>query len=199
MTPNGCLINGEGALSQIKTFLLKTWRQPLYPVIAKIISGVLDKMSGRPLALCRTFWACVRHFPQLMTGKYQWSIFQRHWTFDMVPKCPRSFNQESRHTNGRMLPNALPPCFSILPGKLKVYYIHHGILSQETSNSDEYLSPVVLNQRHPGHYQLAHDVMLQTKQNVCLQLKNEVKKVLMSYYLMGSRVTECNLYVFGTP
>ncbi len=43
-------------------------------VIAKIISGVPDKMSGRPSALCRTFWATVRHFPQLMTGKYNWSF-----------------------------------------------------------------------------------------------------------------------------
>ena len=32
-------------------------------MIAKIISGVPDNMSGRPLALCRTFWTPVRHFP----------------------------------------------------------------------------------------------------------------------------------------
>ncbi len=32
-------------------------------VITKIILGVPDKMSGRPSALCRTFWAAVRHFP----------------------------------------------------------------------------------------------------------------------------------------
>ena len=43
-------------------------------VITKIISGVPDKMSGRPSALCRTFWAPVGHFLQLMTGKYQWSF-----------------------------------------------------------------------------------------------------------------------------
>ena len=43
-------------------------------VIAKIISGVPDKMSSRPSALCQTFWAAVRHFSQLMTGKYQWSF-----------------------------------------------------------------------------------------------------------------------------
>ncbi len=45
-----------------------------FTVIAKILSGMLDKMSGRPSALCRTFWAAVRHFSQLMTGKYRWSF-----------------------------------------------------------------------------------------------------------------------------
>ena len=43
-------------------------------VIVKIISGMPDNMSGSPSALCRTFWTPVRHFSQLMTGKYQWSF-----------------------------------------------------------------------------------------------------------------------------
>ena len=45
-----------------------------FSVVAKIISGVPDKMSGRPSALCRTFWAPVIHSSQLVTGKYQWSF-----------------------------------------------------------------------------------------------------------------------------
>ncbi len=36
-------------------------------VVAKTISGVPDKMSGRPSALCRTFWAPVGQFSQLIT------------------------------------------------------------------------------------------------------------------------------------
>ncbi len=37
-------------------------------VLAKIISGLPDKMSGRPSMLCRTFWSLAGHFSQLMTG-----------------------------------------------------------------------------------------------------------------------------------
>ncbi len=40
------------------------------PVLAKIISGLPDKISGRPSLLCLTFWSPVGHFSQLMTSKY---------------------------------------------------------------------------------------------------------------------------------
>ncbi len=39
-------------------------------VLAKIISGLPDKMSGRSSMLCRTFWSAAGHFSALMTGKY---------------------------------------------------------------------------------------------------------------------------------
>ncbi len=40
-------------------------------------------MCGRPLMLCWTFWPPLRHFSQLMTGKYYVLIcrtFSMHWT-----------------------------------------------------------------------------------------------------------------------
>ncbi len=57
-----------------------------HSVIAKIDFGVPDKMSGRPSVLCRTFWAPVRHFSQLMAGKFSghsyfpYRIFYVDWT-----------------------------------------------------------------------------------------------------------------------
>ena len=71
-------------------------------VVAKFIPCVRDKMSGRPSALCRTFSATVRHFSQLMTGKYQLSFlfslpnFYVYWTLldkmsgKVLPLCRTS-------------------------------------------------------------------------------------------------------------
>ncbi len=50
-----------------KHVLIHQWSRNLFLAGRK-------KMSGRPTALCRTFWAPVRHFSQLMTGTYQWSF-----------------------------------------------------------------------------------------------------------------------------
>ena len=85
-------------------------------VVAEIISGVPDTMSGRPSALCRTFWAPVRHFPQLMTGKYHCSFLfslseivcvlnpagQNVWHhkmffFPTIPPLPELGNQSLSH------------------------------------------------------------------------------------------------------
>ncbi len=50
-------------------------------MIAKIIIGVPDKMSGRPSALCWTFWAPVRHFSLLMAGKFSGHSYFPFWRF----------------------------------------------------------------------------------------------------------------------
>ncbi len=41
-----------------------------FAVLAKIISGLPDKLSGRASMRCQTFWFDAGHFSQLMTGKY---------------------------------------------------------------------------------------------------------------------------------
>ncbi len=40
----------------------------LIPVLAKIISGLPDKMSCRPSMICRTFWLPAEHFSKLMNS-----------------------------------------------------------------------------------------------------------------------------------
>ncbi len=60
--------------------------------------------SVRPSVLCRTFWAPVRHFPQLMTGKsYQWSFLLLGWrcsfpsrNFILIPPSISNFITKSR-------------------------------------------------------------------------------------------------------
>ncbi len=51
-------------------------------VLAKIISGLPDIMSGKPSMLLGTFWSHVGHISQFMTGNYFLScrILSMHWT-----------------------------------------------------------------------------------------------------------------------
>ncbi len=44
------------------------------PVLAKIISSLPDKMSGKPSMLCRTFLFPAGHFFQFMVSKYIWQF-----------------------------------------------------------------------------------------------------------------------------
>ncbi len=70
-------------------------------VIAKIIFGVPDKMSGRPSALSRTFWVPVRHFPTWLLvnisghSYFPWQHFmciEPCWT-----KCPAMSELSAGH------------------------------------------------------------------------------------------------------
>ncbi len=49
-------------LQGIKGASIFPYHFPYPAVIAKIISGVPDKMSGRHSMFCRTFWVPIRHF-----------------------------------------------------------------------------------------------------------------------------------------
>ncbi len=58
-------------------------------VLAKIISGLPDKMSSKSSMLCGTFWSPVRHFSQLMTSNSFLSCwtFSMHWTLPDKMSC----------------------------------------------------------------------------------------------------------------
>ena len=51
-------------------------------VLAKIISGLSDILSGRPSMICRTFWSLAGHFSKLMTSNsfLPCRTFSVYWT-----------------------------------------------------------------------------------------------------------------------
>ncbi len=71
------------------------------PVLAKIISGLPDKMSGRLSILCRTFWSSAGHFYPLMTSKYDdlCRTFAGHFPCiePCRTKCPAMFEPPAGH------------------------------------------------------------------------------------------------------
>ncbi len=70
-------------------------------VLAKFISGLPDKMSGRHSMPCRTIWSPIGHFSQLMTSKYNVLCWTFAWHFPCIEpcrtKCPAMFEPPAGH------------------------------------------------------------------------------------------------------
>ncbi len=64
------------------TYMQEAENTSTLTVLAKIISGLPDKLSCKPSMLCWKFWSPVGHFPHMMTGNSFLSCrtFSMHWT-----------------------------------------------------------------------------------------------------------------------
>ncbi len=109
----------------------------LSSVIAKIISSMPDKMSGRPSALCRTFWAHVRHFSQLMTGQYQW------WSLPLLSDILCVLQHAGQNVQQGM--SSLPDISRSLPDRSGIFRDHWSLMPNNKVLQQKILGCILSN------------------------------------------------------